>query len=220
MRMHFRPFATALVAVLALVITACGATELAEPDPAAASSDGAENGAVDETPATHPDGDDGLPTAPDPEADCSAQGAIIDPKPVDGMPAEVAATRDLLLDAALRCDEQLLFTATEESASFTFSFGNSDDPIGYWWDLEAAGDQPFLRLAQVLGTTPSTIEDGQLWTWPQVHTGRAEDTTDETWDELTWLEDPAATRAAPDGYLDWRVGISADGQWRFFVAGD
>jgi hypothetical protein len=153
-------------------------------------------------------------------ADCSAQGARLTAQTVEGMPAEVAAARDLLLDAALRCDEQLLFTAIEESDAFTYSFGASGDPLGYWWELEEAGEAPFLRLAEVLATTPSTTDGGELWVWPQVHTGRAEDTTDAAWAELTWLEDPELARSADEGYLDWRVGITPDGQWRFFVRGD
>ncbi len=237
MRRHSHPFAAAVV-VLAIAITACGANEPVGPDPAEASGGTADAAAADETPTTPDpedvaediaedaaddgtdDGTDDVAGSIDNEADCSAQGTIIDAQPSDGMPAEVAAARDVLLDAALRCDEQMLFTAIEESESFSFSFGDHDDAIGYWWDLEAAGDEPFLRLAQVLGTTPSTVHDGQLWVWPQVHTGRAEDTTAEAWAELTWLDDPAAIRASHDGYLDWRVGISSDGEWRFFVRGD
>jgi hypothetical protein len=173
--------------------------------------------AADEAPA---EGVDAGAPAPDPDAaaDCSAQGASITVRPIPGMPAEVAAARDFLLDAALRCDEQLLFTATEESDMFTFSFGDDTDPIGYWWQLEAAGEKPFLRLAQVLGTTPALSAGGDVYVWPRVTTGRPEDTTAEAWAELTWL--PADHRVTGDGYLDWRAGISPDGQWRFFVAGD
>lgn len=152
--------------------------------------------------------------------DCSAAGAAITPRAGDELPAEVAALRDLLLDAALRCDEQLLRTAIDESGRFTYSFGASGDAIGAWWELEAAGEQPFLRLAQVLGTTPALADGGEVYVWPQVTTGRPETTTDAAWAELTWLDDPAATAAASGGYLDHRVGISTDGQWRFFVAGD
>jgi hypothetical protein len=234
----------ALVAGLALVLAACGVEpELALPSAAPGPDDDVAEGAddVDEAAEDAPAEDmtDGVddpeagdgpaedeadgPDDPDhgtQDADCSGQGAVTEARSVDGMPAEVAAARDFLLDAARRCDEQLLFTAIEESEQFTYSFGATGDAIGYWWELEEAGEQPFLRLAQVLSTTPSTLEDGDLWVWPQVHTGRTEDTTDAAWAELTWLEDPEATRSAGEGYLDWRVGITADGQWRFFVRGD
>ncbi|WP_211262613.1 hypothetical protein [Nitriliruptor alkaliphilus] len=214
MRSRSRLVATTLVAISSLLLTACGGNATpSTTDPATAP-----DSTVDVEPATATDPEPA--PAADPDLDCSAQGADLAPRPVDGMPAEVAALRDLLLDAALRCDEQLLFTATEESDEFTVSFGDGTDPIGYWWDLEAAGEAPFLRLAQVLSTTPALSAGGDVWVWPQVTTGRSEHTAEAAWAELVWLEDPAAMRAAGDGYLDWRVGISVDGQWRFFVAGD
>lgn len=242
MRPRSRLVATAMVAAFSLLLTACGgdATESttdpvtapestvdaepatdtdtdADPDPA-----GPADTEPEPTPADGPSAPEDPEPAPagDPDLDCSAQGADLATRPVDGMPAEVAALRDFLLDAAIRCDEQLLFTATEESDQFAFSFGDETDPIGYWWELEEAGDAPFLRLAQVLSTTPALSAGGDVWVWPQVTTGRPEHTTEAAWAELTWLEDPAAMRASGDGYLDWRVGISVDGQWRFFVAGD
>jgi hypothetical protein len=233
-RTRFRRTVTASLLAMAVLVAACGGTEVSI-DPAADPGDLVDEPEAPEDPVEEPeapaedvtDDPDGAVDpepagdhAADPDADCSAQGATIEVRPVEGMPAEVAAARDFLLDAALRCDEQLLFTATEESSMFTFSFGADTDPLGYWWDLEAAGEQPFLRLAQVLGTTPTLSEGGDVWVFPRVTTGRAQDTTDEAWAELTWLEDPAATRAAGDGYLDWRAGISPDGEWRFFVAGD
>ena len=158
-------------------------------------------------------------TAPD-GGDCSSSGQTVSIVAAPELPAEVDAARRFLIDAALRCDEQLLFTAIEESDTFTASFGADVDPIGLWWELEAAGEQPFLRLAQVLATTPAIADGDELVVWPRVHTGRAEDTTAEAWDEVAWVDDPAAVAASGDGYLDWRAGIAMDGQWRFFVRGD
>ena len=196
---------TYVVAVtgLALLVAGCGTN-----DAAAAASD-----------ETAPDTD--VRTAPDPdEPDCSAHGHSVTVLPAGDLPDEVVAQRDLLIDAALRCDEQLLNTAIEESEQFTFSFGDDSDPIGYWWDLEAAGQAPFLRLAQVLATTPAIDDSGELAVFPRVATGRAQDTTDEAWAELHWVEDLDAVTGGGEGYLGWRVGIALDGQWQFFVAGD
>jgi hypothetical protein len=237
-RSRSRRPATAVVVAFALLSAACGGTEtevsiepaadetdLVEEEPASAPAEAEEAPEVTDGEPADADGapaegvDAGAPApASDAAADCSAQGASITVRPIAGMPAEVAAARDLLLDAALRCDEQLLFTATEESDMFTFSFGDDTDPIGYWWNLEEAGEEPFLRLAQVLGTTPALSAGGDVYVWPRVTTGRPEDTTAEAWAELTWL--PADHRVTGDGYLDWRAGISSDGQWRFFVSGD
>jgi hypothetical protein len=223
---------TATVAALGLLLAACGTApdvEVAEPAGAPVPAAEAPAGEAPSDAAAEPD--EATPDQPDAsaeaapegdvptEVDCSGQTATVDPRPAEGLPAEVAALRDLLIDAAQRCDEQLLFTAIEESARFTFSFGDGTDPLGYWWDLEAAGERPFLRLAQVLSTTPGLTPGGEVYVWPQVATGRAEHTTAEAWAELSWLDDPTS-QLTGEGYLGWRAGISPDGEWRFFVAGD
>jgi hypothetical protein len=214
MRTRSRRAVVAATLALALLLAACGTEVTVEP--------AADPGDAVETPIAPAEPEPAEPElaepAPGEAVDCSAQGATISARPVTGMPAEAAAARDLLLDAALRCDEQLLVTAIEESSRFTFSFGDDTDPLGYWWAMEAAGEEPFLRLAQVLGTTPAVSAGGEVWVFPRVTTGRAEDTTAEAWAELSWL-DPAH-RGGGDGYLGWRVGISPDGEWRFFVVGD
>lgn len=189
--------------------------ERADPDDAPATSPAAGDSGA-ETPTTSggstgPAGDD---------FDCSGQTGEVEIAPAGELPAEVAALREFLIDAALRCDEQLLYTAMEESDAFNSTFGSETDALALWWDLEEAGEEPFLRLAQVLATTPALADGGEVYVWPQVTTGRSDNTTDAAWDELTWLDDPAAARAQGDGYLDWRAGISSDGQWRFFVRGD
>ncbi len=99
--------------------------------------------------------------------------------------------------------------------------GDTDaDPIGYWWELEAAGEAPFLRLAQVFATTPAIDDSGEPAVFPRVATGRAQDTTDDARAELHWIEDRDEVAGTGEGYLGWRVAIALDGQWRFFVAGD
>lgn len=156
------------------------------------------------------------------EGDCSAFGTEpADVVEVAEMPAEVAALRDFLADAALRCDEQLLFTAIEESEMFTYSFGDEGDPIGYWWELEDAGDEPYRRIVDVLSTTPALADGGEVWVWPGVTTGRAETRTPERLAELDgWTEQDDLSSLDEVGYLGWRIGISDDGEWRFFVRGD
>ena len=157
-----------------------------------------------------------------PGNDCSATGNQVTPAPAPDLPDEVAALRETLIDAALRCDEQFLRTAIGGSDAFTAGFGGEVDALALWWSLEAAGEQPFLRLAEVLATTPGVVEggDGPIHVWPRVSTGQPQDTTELAWSEVTWVDDLAAARALGDGYVDWRTGISDDGQWRYFVRGD
>jgi hypothetical protein len=212
-RVRTLPRALVLTTALAVLLVGCG-------DPNGEQDLASAPGARQDPPAVE-DGDELIDDTDSPEPvaeDCSAQGAEADVVAAD-LPAEVAALRDLLIDAALRCDEQLLRTAIDESDSFNFSFGGETDAIAYWRGLEEAGEQPYLRLVQVLSTTPAQTDD--MVVWPQVATGEPEHTTDEAWAELTWMseEEIAASRGGT-GYLGWRVGISPDGEWRFFVAGD
>jgi len=163
---------------------------------------------------------DDTPVAAEP--DCSAQGTtpaeVVD---VAELPAEVAALRDFLADAALRCDEQLLFTAIEESEMFNYSFGDQGDAIGFWWELESDGDEPYRRIVDVLSTTPALADGGEVWVWPGVTTGREETRTPELLAELDgWVEASDLASLDEVGYLGWRIGISSDGEWRFFVRGD
>ncbi len=227
-----RATAIALLAGAGIVLAACGgagATELG------AVADGPFVGApVDDTADPPRDGSpradddapvdgepvDGAPSGPATTGDCSASGATVEVRSSPGLPDEVAAMRDLLLDAALRCDEQLLRTAIDGSTMFTYTFGTPGDAIGAWWELEAAGEQPFLRIAELLATTPALADGGEVYVWPRVHTGRPQDTSDAAWAELGWLDGPAVAAAKRDGHLDWRLGISVDGEWRFFVRGD
>ncbi len=200
----------------ALVLAACGQDATDEPE--ATPEVPAEEPAADPEPEPEPEP---VEEESEPEGDCSASGAAIVAPDLTDVPAEVIAVRDLLLDAALRCDEQLLFTAIEESGMFTYSFGDEGDAIGYWWGLEEAGEEPFLHLARVLGTTPALADGGEIWVWPQVTTGRPENTTPEAWAELDWMSDAEIEASQSEaGYLHWRTGITTDGEWRFFVAGD
>lgn len=247
-RSRFRlRFLFAVLASLSLVLAACGgdpADPAAEPAPAPEDGatdldpeegDGPADDPIDETddasetgaaPAPADEDTDTGEAAPAPEPapgddrDCSAQGEQVTAAPAPDLPDDVAAQREFLIDAALRCDEQLLFTAIEESSQFTYSFGSEGDALGYWWELEEAGEEPFLRLAEVLATTPALADGDEVYVWPRVHTGQPEDTTAEAWAEVTWMEDPQQQAEDAGGYLGWRVGISDDGEWRFFVAGD
>ena len=245
--MRPRPRSRVLLAALAslsLLLAACGddptdpaadpapATEDGATDADATEGDGPADDTAEEETDSEPAEEAAETTEPAPEpapeptsadeiaADCSAQGEEVTVAPAPDLPDDVAALREFLIDAALRCDEQLLFTAIEESEQFTYSFGAEGDAIGHWWELEEAGEEPFLRLAQVLATTPALADGDEIHVWPRVHTGRPEDTTAEAWAEVTWMDNPQQQAEEAGGYLGWRVGISADGQWRFFVAGD
>lgn len=215
---RFLPLIAAAVGLL-LTLSACTTSEGNATDPGGDTPPPSTPGQTEPAPKPAPEPD--VRSAPAGADDCSASGQSVTVLPAPDLDDTVRQARDFLIDAALRCDESMLQTAIDESSMFSFSFGGDTDPLGYWWDLEAAGDQPFLRLAQVLSTTPALAEGGDIVVFPRVTTGRPEDTTDEAIAELFWIDEQRRETILGDsGYLDWRVGIALNGEWRFFVAGD
>ncbi len=236
------------IAATAVALTACaGTVDGTTSDPAAADDQQAEapeddttDDAVDETTDDDATGDDATDDQPaddqpaddeaaddgtstdDVAADCSAAGTtgtVADA----GLPTETAATASFLLDAAVRCDEQLLTTAATESGT-SFLFGSAT--VGDVFALPEDGTTTpsgWTALATLLsGTTPTLAGDGEIWTWPAA---AGVDADDAAWQELvdSGLYTAAQVeelREAPDGYLGWRVGIDADGTWVFMTAGD
>lgn len=208
-----------LVTVLALALAACGnGTDTPDTTASPTVTDGT-TAPVDDPTASDASGatdDDHADLA----GDCSAAGLPADADfAMLGDEARTAAA--FLLDAAVRCDEQLLFTAAEESGT-TFSFGNATfgDVFGLPEDPDQ-GPAPWEALARLLGGTTPVEADG-VWAWPAAFASGADDGA---WQELveSGLYTPDQVdelRAAGDGYLGWRLGIEADGTWLFFTAGD
>lgn len=161
------------------------------------------------------------PSAPPPTADCSGALVDLDPPDFEGLPEPTAATARLLLDAARRCDEQLLVTAATEART-ELTFGALDPAT--FLSLPEREDEPVYGIvARLLGGTTTTLSaGGDVWVWPAVTTGEG---TDADWQSLvsaglSTQEQVDALRSSGDGYLGWRLGIDADGNWRFLVAGD
>lgn len=119
------------------------------------------------------------------------------------LPAGVADMRRAIWEAAVACDvETLEQLALGGTRGFTYSFGEDGAPARYWTRHEEEGAQPLLQLAQLLAGESATIETQfRADVYETVH---------------VW---PAGF-AEEDGYLGLRVGITADGEWVFFVAGD
>lgn len=162
--------------------------------------------------------------SPEPTAggDCSAAGMA--GGEVGQVPDDARATAEFLLDAALRCDEQLLATAASESNT-TLSFGDVDPDEFFGLPDE---DDEYAIIVTLLTELPHAAEadDNQpgIFVWPRVATGDWAD-ADEAWQEvvdagLLTPQQADEMRAAGSGYLGWRIGIRGDGNWMYFVAGD
>lgn len=80
-----------------------------------------------------------------------------------------------------------------DEGPFTSNFGGQTDHIAFYQAEEANGIDVLGTLAALLAEEP-TEDDGGIFVWPR-----------------DYLE---------EGYLGYRVGITEDGTWIFYVAGD
>lgn len=178
------------------------------------------------TPSTGP-GPGDTPTTTAPPFGCS--GHMWETPFIDqpGLPELVAAKRAAIWDAAVECDWDQLQRLL--GPGFSYSFGGGDDsidaPIQHWQGLEDEGvDRPILFLAELLNQPYGTIESDGItyYVWPSAHAKQ--------WDEVTAAERVELRRLFNDdyfaefeafgAYFHYRVGILANGDWVYFIAGD
>ena len=144
----------------------------------------------------------------------------------NGLPPEVADAREAILAAAHARDYDAL-EALLDPATFSYSFGESGDPIGYWHELEEKAEVPVLGdiLPVVFGTRFARMSDaaGDIYVWPSAAAKEAPDWTQEDIESLKVLltdEEIQNMKETFGGYLGWRIGIREDGTWLYFVSGD
>ncbi len=163
------------------------------------------------TPTPEPDPTPAPAPAPEPELEPAPE-----PDPLDVLPAEVLATRDALRAAAEAEDWDALGALIPDE-EFSSNFGGETDHLEYYRSL---GTDVFTELLAVLDDPFVTDEDTTIW--PELH-HRVPFAFGP--DEREALEDRhgadrLANWEAAGQYLGWRVGISSDGAWLFFIAGD
>ncbi len=139
----------------------------------------------------------------------------------DGLPFAVAKKRHDIFMAAVRHDYEALRSLLDPE-TFSYSFGEEGDPIGYWREQEK-GEVPILGdiLPGVLHTRFGKTED--IFIWPSA---AAKDPS--TWTEaevdsmrkLGYTEKEIRSFEQYGGYTGLRAGIRADRTWLFFIAGD
>jgi hypothetical protein len=144
----------------------------------------------------------------------------------NGLPAEVAATREAVLAAAHARDYDAL-EGLLDPATFSYSFGENGDPIGYWRELEEEAEVPVLGdiLPVVFETRFARLSDtaGDIYVWPSAAAKEAPEWTEQDIESMKALytdEEIRTMREDFGGYLGWRIGIREDGTWLYFVAGD
>ena len=157
------------------------------------------------------------------KAACSAAGLAPSPVPED-LPAPVAEMRRSIVAAAAGCDFARL-AALARPGTFSYSFGQRGDPAAAWRTQEA-GDTPVLRiLAELLDRPFASRPAGSQtqYVWPRAYGyDRWSEVPTEARAELAPLYGPSDFENFEKfgSYSGYRVGITAAGDWQFFIGGD
>lgn len=144
------------------------------------------------------------------------------------MPPPVLATRQKLIDAAKSGDlEKLRALMNEQPEPPAVALGDPGDPIEYLKALSADADgrEILAILLEVMEMGFSHVGEGteeELYVWPYFAEYPLEALTPEQLVELFTLLTAAdyEDMKSYGSYTFFRVGISPDGRWRFFLAGD
>jgi hypothetical protein len=181
-----------------------------------------------------PVGDPTQPTAPlltsstvsettlgtEPTGSCPSS-EVAAPQTAEDLPDAVAETRDAIIAAAMACDFDMLESVAGESFSTSFGGGGSEN-LSIWNDR---GLDPTVTLLHLLDMSHATVPDpaGDIYVWPAAYAYATWEQVDQDdLDELAMIhsEGELDSFASANGYLGWRIGISEDGTWLFFIAGD
>jgi hypothetical protein len=139
----------------------------------------------------------------------------------NALPTAVAEKRDAIVAAAKSFDYDRLETLLDPR-TFSYSFGESGDPVGYWRRLEEQGEVPILGdfLPVVLGSPHA--KRGDVYVWPSAYGKKPSTWTEEDRRALAnlYTEQEIEQFQRAGDYLGYRAGIRKDGTWLFFVAGD
>ena len=102
----------------------------------------------------------------------------------------VALTQAALLNAAQTCDF-LMLSHLGDQGTQELIVGSDGGGVERLWQAEKSGELRLGIIAELLSEEPALLPDGTA-VWPKEFAGQG------------------------SGYLDWRVGISAEGEWLFF----
>jgi len=150
-----------------------------------------------------------------------ASGCGDEQEPKSGLPAPVAQKRDAIASAATRLDFAGL-SRLLDPGTFSYSFGETGDPIGYWRRLERKAEVP------VVGDYLSTVLNApvgrraNIYVWPAVHAKKPSrwSAADRRWLRRLYSAGEVRRFEQAGAYLGWRAGIRRDGKWLFFISGD
>lgn len=147
------------------------------------------------------------------------------------LPRAVGTTRDLLISAASSGDvNQLAEIWQRQDAVPLLSFGEpagDGDPVEQFRMLsgDAAGLEAMAILIDVLNAGYVHVEEGtenEMYIWPWFYRATLDGLTPPEKVQLFQIVTAADFEAMQEfgAYNFFRVGITPDGEWAFFVAGD
>jgi len=181
---------------------------------------GAEDVETDDTGTVEPDPGAGEPLASEP------------PPPVEydlgKLPAPVRRLREQIIEAALTGDVERLRPIFEANgAPPVLSFGEIDDPIEYLKSLsgDPEGREILAILIEVLEAGFVHVDVGtpdEMYVWPYFARYPVNALTPRQIVELFKLvySGDYEDMKAYGTYMSYRVGISPDGTWQYFLVGD
>ena len=144
------------------------------------------------------------------------------------LPDKVRQTRQRIIDAAKTGDINKVATVMQSNEMMpVFSFGGERDPIEFWKASypDSDGIEALAILTEILEMPFVHLDRGtpqEMYVWPYFYSVPLAQLTPEQKVELFRLVTGADWKEMVDfgAYIFFRIGISPDGVWHFFVAGD
>jgi len=144
------------------------------------------------------------------------------------LPDKVRQTRQRIVDAAKTGDINKVATVMQSNEMMpVFSFGGERDPIEFWKASypDSDGVEALAILTEILEMPFVHLDRGtpqEMYVWPYFYSVPLAQLTPEQKVELFRLVTGADWKEMVDfgAYIFFRIGISPDGVWHFFVAGD
>lgn len=173
---------------------------------------------------------------PKPDAPATSDKTKIDAKTaprdvirdISRLPKKVRETRARILEAASTGDLNKIATVMQTNEVMpVFSFGGERDPVEFWKSSypDSEGVEALAILIEILEMPFLHLDKGtpqEMYVWPYFYGIPLKQLTAEQKVELFRLVTGSDWREMLDfgAYIFFRVGISPDGVWHFFVAGD
>lgn len=144
------------------------------------------------------------------------------------LPEPVRKIREQILTAARTGDLQKVAAIMKAAPVVpVFSFGGDQDPAEFWKTAfqDSDGVEALAILIEVLESPFVQTDKGtaqEMFVWPYFHAMPLDKITPEQKVDLFKLVTAADWKEMQNfgAYNFYRVGISSDGTWHFFVAGD